>query len=157
MCCWCLAELGWIRPTVVKRGRALTLAPLATARGDCYRLWTRGAAGPECFLIENRQAAGRDAALPGSGLALWHIDETQDDNTNPLSYRVGLVQADGRRDLEFNRNAGDDGDLFPGSRRVTGIDVSTNPSTRASDGSATRVALSAIKLANGAVTLKVKV
>ena len=54
----------------------------------------------EYFLLENRQKT-RDAALPGHGLAIWHIDDTQSSNDNPLAYKVALVQADGRRDLEL--------------------------------------------------------
>lgn len=30
----------------------------------------------EYFLIENRFRSGRDSALPASGLAVWHIDES---------------------------------------------------------------------------------
>jgi immune inhibitor A len=95
--------------------------------------------------------------LPGSGLALWHIDESQSSNTNPLAYMVGLVQADGKRDLEFNRNAGDNKDLFPGANNVTAVNDTTTPSTRANDGSTTGVALSQISQNNGVVKLKVKV
>ena len=110
-------------------------------------------------MIENRQLKGRDAKLPGSGLAVWHIDETQSDNTNPLAYKVALVQADGKRDLEFNKNSGDKGDLFPGSAGVTKLDDkgTTHPHTRKNDGTATGVALSGIKESAGVVKVTVKV
>src|SRR3990172_1840984 len=114
MSAWCLAQLGWIKPRVVRAARSLALSPLEVRKTECYRLWTKGRAGPEYFLLEHRRKQGQDAALPGSGLAVWHVDETQSGNTNPLSYQVGLVQADGTRDLERNRNDGDAGDLFPG-------------------------------------------
>jgi immune inhibitor A len=110
-------------------------------------------------LIENRQRKGRDAKLPGSGLALWHIDETQSDNTNPMAYRVALVQADGARQLEFNKNQGDAGDLFPGSKGVTRVSDtgSGHPHTRNNAGTATGVSLSKIKVNNGVVQVTVKV
>jgi immune inhibitor A len=97
--------------------------------------------------------------LPGSGLAVWHVDETQANNTNPIAYKVALVQADGKRDLEMNRNQGDAGDLFPGSRNVTslGSTRATHPHTRDNSGAATRVALSTISMTNGIVNLKVKI
>jgi len=157
MSCWCMARLGWVKPTAVKTAKALTVPTLASDNTACYRLWTKGRTGPEYFLVENRQQTGQDAALPGAGLAVWHIDETQSGNTNPLSYLVGLVQADGKRDLEFNRNGGEAGDLFPGSAKVTALSGTTNPSTNSNNGSATGVALSQIKLQNGVVTVKVKV
>ncbi|MCA9224706.1 MAG: M6 family metalloprotease domain-containing protein, partial [Planctomycetales bacterium] len=109
MSAWCLSELGWLKPTNVKSARTLKLDTLEKSAKGAYRLWTKGKSGPEYFLIENRQQVGRDISLPGSGLAVWHIDESQSGNTNPLSYRVALVQADGKRDLEFDRNGGDAG------------------------------------------------
>jgi immune inhibitor A len=73
-------------------------------------LWKEGTGGSEYFLIENRQRTGYDADLPGGGLLVWHIDDAQPDNTNEDHYKVGLVQADGHRDLELNHNRGDAGD-----------------------------------------------
>jgi immune inhibitor A len=161
---WCLSSLGWITPTNVKpstgkTGTRYSLDSLEKDKKACLRVWKGGAAGPEYFLLENRQQAGRDAQLPGKGLALWHIDERQADNTNPIAYRVGLVQADGRRDLELNANDGDAGDLFPGSKKVKTVNDKTGiaPSTRAHDGSATGVALSRISEAKGLVGVTVKV
>ena len=156
---WCLATLGWIKPRNVKTAQTHDLATLASNAKDCLRVWTGGKPSPEYFLLENRQKAGRDAQLPGSGLAVWHIDERQSDNTNPITYRVGLVQADGKRELELNRNDGDAGDLFPGALGVNKVNDTTGiaPTTRANDGSATGVALSGIKEMNGLVRLRVKV
>jgi immune inhibitor A len=149
MSAWCLANLGWIQPRNVTNADNLTLKALEVDKTACYRLWTKGQASKEYFLIENRQQAGRDAKLPGSGLAVWHIDETQSDNSNPLAYKVALVQADGKRDLELNHNQGDAGDLFPGSQQVNKVDDkgSAHPHTRDNSGAATGVALSKIKVA----------
>lgn len=156
---WCLARLGWITPQNVKTAKTLTLKTLEVDKTACFRLWNGGKASPEYFLIENRQKSGRDSDLPASGLAVWHVDETQSDNTNPLAYRVALVQADGRRDLEFNRNPGDAGDIFPGSRNVTALSSASasHPHSRKNDGTATAVALSGIAVSQGIVTVKVKV
>ena len=60
-----------------------------------HRLWTDGAVGQEYFLLENRQQAGFDAELPGGGLLVWHIDESQQSNEDENHYLVALVQADG--------------------------------------------------------------
>lgn len=156
---WCLASLGWIKPRNVRRTRTIELKTLEASKTACLRVWRGGRSGPEYFLLENRQQSGRDAALPGHGLALWHIDERQSDNTNPIAYRVGLVQADGRRDLELNKNDGDAADLFPGTKKVLRVDdrLGIAPTTRAHDGSATGVAISSIKEQAGVISVRVKV
>jgi hypothetical protein len=55
----------------------------------------------EYFLLENRLQMDRDASIPGSGIAVWHIDELGDHsnqnlepNSKHLNYEVTLVQAD---------------------------------------------------------------
>jgi immune inhibitor A len=157
MSCWCLSKLGWIKPKVVTRKKSIQLNTLEEKKTQCYRLWTKGATGPEYFLLENRQAKGLDAALPGSGLAVWHIDERQSNNDNPLAYLVALVQADGNKDLELLKNSGDAGDLFPGDKGITAVDDNTTPSTRANTGSPSRVALTNIAMTGGIVTLQAEV
>lgn len=70
----------------------------------------------EYYLIENRQQSGRDANLPDSGLAIWHVDETGSNNHEQMTaaehYEVTLVQADGFWDLEHGLNEGDATDLW---------------------------------------------
>jgi M6 family metalloprotease-like protein len=74
--------------------------------------------GPtEYYIIENRYRSGRDMALPGSGLAIWRVDELGDNQYEQMTptqhYECSLVQADGRNDLENDRtNPGDADDLF---------------------------------------------
>mmetsp|Transcript_22876 Transcript_22876/g.38885 ORF Transcript_22876/g.38885 Transcript_22876/m.38885 type:complete len:697 (-) Transcript_22876:101-2191(-) len=86
----------------------------------------------ESFVLENRTRQGLDRALPASGLALYHCDllgsnEFQQ-GTVDKHYQVALIQADGRRDLENNRNRGDAGDLFrPGQAAGDGVN---HPNTR---------------------------
>jgi len=157
MSCWCLSKLGWINPKVVTGKETLHLDTLEEKKTECYRLWTKGATGPEYFLLENRQAKGLDAALPGSGLAVWHINERQSNNDNPLAYLVALLQADGNKDLELLKNSGDAGDLFPGDKCVAAVDDNTTPSTRANTGSPSRVVLTNIAMSGGIVTLQAEV
>jgi immune inhibitor A len=157
MSCWCLSKLGWIKPKAVTRKKGLQLNTLEEKKTECYRLWTKGITGPEYFLLENRQAKGLDAALPGSGLAVWHIDERQPNNNNPLAYLVALLQADGKKELELLKNSGDDGDLFPSDKCVTALDDNTTPSTRSNTGSPSRVALTNIIMSEGMLTLQAEV
>jgi M6 family metalloprotease-like protein len=73
----------------------------------------------EYFIVENRRASGRDASLPSEGLAIWHIDEDGNNQNEQMTetwhYECSLEQADGRFDLERNRNQGDSEDLFSAS------------------------------------------
>ena len=156
MSCWCLQRLGWAKPTAITGTKTLTIPTLELDPAACYRLWTGGAVGPEYFLIENRQTTGMDKYLPGSGLAVWHIDERQSGNTNPLAYMVGLVQADGLKELEQAINRGDARDLFPGTKKVKEISDTTNPSTRANGGAASKVKISAITAVGATIKAKVK-
>lgn len=157
MSCWCLAQLGWITPKLITKRTSVKLQSLEVRKTECRRLWAGGAGGLEYFLLENREATGLDAEVPGAGLAVWHIDERQSDNDNPLAYRVALVQADGKKDLELLKNSGDAADVFPGTKKVTVLGDGTTPSTRSNMGAPTGVELIGIALAAGTVTLTAKV
>lgn len=158
MSAWCLERLGWVKPTKVTAAQSLTLDTLENAKTECYRIAAGTVAKNEYFLLENRQKTGRDATLPGHGLAVWHIDDTQSSNDNPLAYKVALVQADGRRDLELLNNSGDSADVFPGAMGVTSVSGSNanHPHLRANSGAATTVSLTSITETGGRVNLKAK-
>lgn len=70
----------------------------------------------EYFIVENRARRKRDAALPGAGLAVWHVDELGSNSNEQMSpsqhYECALMQADGQNDLEKKSNNGDASDLF---------------------------------------------
>jgi len=157
MSCWCLSQLGWIKPKNITARSNHSLSPMETDKNACRRLWTKGSIGPEYFLAEHRALAGRDSELPAEGLLIWHIDETQSDNDNALSYRVALVQADGRKDLERLANQGDDSDPFPGSKKIKNFSDTTNPSASANLGQPSRVAVTNIKKTGATVAFTAKV
>src|SRR5262245_1768398 len=150
-CIWSKTRLNWTRPTTVRGARALTLRPVER-RKAAYRLWTKGRGGDEYFLIENRQLVGFDASLPGAGLLIWHIDDSEHNNDHPGDYWVGLRQADGKQDLELNRKRGDAGDPFPGRSKNTRFDGATKPSSVDQFGQPTGVSVRNIAVNNGVVT-----
>jgi M6 family metalloprotease-like protein len=86
----------------------------------------------EYYLVENREQSGRDAHLPDSGLAIWHIDENGNNDNEQMTpeshYQVTLVQADGKWDMENNRNSGDETDLFD-TLTLTEFNPSTDPNS----------------------------
>lgn len=139
-------KAGWALPEIVVPGGAYT----ATAEGNCCFMLQKSAT--EYFLIEYRQRAGRDAALPGEGLAVWHVDELGS-NTAPLSadpghrhYECTLVQADGRDDL-VGVNDGDASDLF--SPTLQPVFSEPRPSSRWWDGSASGLQITGIRSVAG--------
>lgn len=81
----------------------------------------------EYFLLENRQKILFDTYLPSSGILIWRINENQSQNNNKSCFLVGLIQADGLKDLENKINNGDLGDPFPGSTNNRIFGRFTNP------------------------------
>lgn len=107
----------------------------------------------EYFLLENRQQVNHDALLPGSGIALWHIDEygnaeaqSREYNTLHKNFLVTLVQADNQWHLHKNANKGDAWDLFYDGNTAEGyqdcLSDTTTPSLRWWDGTLSRLELS---------------
>ncbi len=156
-CAWSKMTLGWLKPKNIKTAANVTLKPVEQDKTAVRRLWSKGKTGAEYFLIENRQLIGFDADLPASGLLVWHIDDTQHNNDHPGSYWVGLRQADGRLDLEQNRNQGDAGDSYPGSAGNKTFNAGSNPNSNDRFGNPTSVAVTNVAVNNGVVTCKVKV
>jgi M6 family metalloprotease-like protein len=112
----------------------------------------------EYFIIENRQRNGRDSALPGSGLAVWHVDEFGNNEyeqmTSANHYECSLIQADGRNDLERNNGLGDAGDLFH-SGTANHLDANSAPALRWWDGTATGRSIRNIGPAGATMTFDV--
>lgn len=122
-----------------------------------HRLWKNGVPGSEYFLVENRQQNQYDRFLPGSGLLVYHVDESIPDNTNEVHPRVRLVQADALDDLDRAVNRGDDGDPFPGSSGNSRFDFNTQPSSRSYSGRDSCVSISDISPSGMSMTARVEV
>jgi len=153
---WCKANQGWVTVNNITANGTISIPDVKSSH-QVHRLWKDGAAGPEYFLLENRQKTGFDAQLPGGGLLLWHVDENKPTNTDENHYKVGLLQADGLRQLETAANRGDAGDPFPGSRNVTSCSGTTTPNTNSFTGQATEVSVTAISPSAATMTANVTV
>ena len=98
---WCKAQQGWVT------GENVTTDGLAHDRrreGQPRRATGCGRTARQDRSTSSSRTARRaayDANLPGDGLLVWHIDDAIADNTDEAHYQVGLVQADGKRDLEL--------------------------------------------------------
>lgn len=154
---WCKVTQGWVNVVTQNHNEQATVDAVQSGR-TIFRLWKDGAAGPEYFLLENRQRSGFDRALPGDGLLIWHIDESIDVNTNEDHYKVALMQADGRRDLErVPLNFGDDSDPFPGTAANTTFDDRSAPTSLAYSGQTTSVSVTAIPASGGSMAVQLTV
>lgn len=153
---WCKVNQGWAAVTNVTTSSTLSIPDVKSSR-NVHRLWKDGGSGSEYFLIENRQRTGYDSDLPGDGLLIWHIDESQPTNTDENHYKVGLLQADGKRDLELAHNRGDAGDPYPGSADKTSATSSTTPNTKSFAGQNTCVSITSISPSAPTMSAKVAV
>lgn len=131
---WSKVTMGWLTPTVINSTGTYTLYNSADSN-TVYRVNTPSSS--EYFLLENKQKRKFDAYVPGRGLAIWHINTAKTNlypgsntvNTDTARYGVGLMQADGLREMERNINRGNAGDLFPGSTNNRNFTPNSNPSS----------------------------
>jgi M6 family metalloprotease-like protein len=105
---------GWTGSLTLLQG-LMSGAPVDAGYNQFYKL-PHPSNTNEYYMLENRRRGGRDASIPDSGIAIWHVDLAGSNNnqqqTPSLHYFCTLVQADGRWDLENNRNNGDATDLW---------------------------------------------
>jgi len=168
---WVKAFFGWLTPHVITTGeRQLTLNPAEQAP-DVWQLlsnpngiewnWGDSPAVGEYFLIENRQKLGYDSALPGAGLLIWYIDESQFNNDDESRRLVDLIEADGQNNLKCRGqpqcNKGDLGDPFPGAANNQAFTKDTTPSSNFRNGFPSGVELTQIALNSPTVQARVRV
>ncbi len=156
---WCRHGQGWSSAVNVTNDQELVLKDIETNR-EVYRLWTKGKDGPEYFMMENRQKVGFDKYLPGDGILIYHIDEKAINNWHEDHLGVGLIQADGKTDLQslFTGNDGDSGDPFPGISKNITFGTNTNPNSKSYLNKNTGVSVKLIdKQSSKAIKVKVRV
>src|SRR3989441_12194011 len=129
---WSKIRLGWLTPTDVTTSLIGTAIPQVETNGTAFRLGIPGTFPPEYFLIENRQPVGFDAALPGSGLLLWHVDESQTSNDVDTHRLLDLEEADDALTGDHPTDSGD-----PWHDTATGWGPDTVPDSRSYSGSET--------------------
>ncbi len=158
---WCKIHLGWAKPTVVTgKLNNYTIPNEPESPQTIYRIDIENSEGEEYFLVENRQKTGFDSALPGSGLLIWHVNESKSvghfPNNDPENFFLTLKQADGLNDLETRIKPdekppiteteweGDPGDAYPGNTENRKFDHYTNPSSKSYSGKASCVSVISI-------------
>ncbi len=167
MSAWSKYTLGWIDPVQITGTLTDEMIDPVSTFDDVYIFFPGNQIdSQEYYLIENRQWIGFDAGLPGTGMALWHVDEAKasysnrdnayectpsEDCTN-THYRVALIQADGDWDLENRYNRGDSGDMFPGQSHNTQFSAATDPSNLLYDGSSSNLTITGIAESDQTIT-----
>src|SRR5439155_1254662 len=126
-----LMRLGWVAATDVSTALVGTAVDAIETSGKVFRLSLPGTTS-EYFLIENRQPIGFDAALPGSGVLIWHVDDLQASNEQDNHRHLDLEEADEGVSGDHPTDAGD-----PWHDTAAGWGPDTNPDSRAYDGSIT--------------------
>jgi len=123
---WSKKKLGWLEPDNINgRKGYINLSAIQNEPDAVQWNYTH----EEYFMSANRQQNGFDVALPGSGLIMYHVDDTQNDNTDENNYWVDIEEAHGlTQDLEEGSNADED-DLF--SSDLDGFSTSTDPNSSA--------------------------
>ena len=153
---WCKANQGWVAVDN-RNANSLLNIPDVKDSHTVYRLWKDGAPGTEYYLMENRQQKGFDVSLPQSGLLIFHVDESVSGNTNENHYKIALMQADGKRDMELNHNRGDGGDPYPGTSGNANFNNTSTPNSKSYAGIATCVSVTGISVSGPVMTANVAV
>jgi immune inhibitor A len=148
---WCKVNQGWAS-AIVQTTNAVASIPDVKTSKKVHRLWKNGAGGSEYFLVENRQKTKFDKFIPGSGLLIWHVDESVSSNSNEAHPKVALEQADGLKQLEAGVNRGDGGDCYPGTKNNKTFNKSSNPNSKSYAGVDTCVAVTNISAAAATMT-----
>jgi len=144
--------VGWCERQLVQPGE-ITLPPDDFSNCPYWRV-----TDTESFVLENRSAIGLNRYLPSEGLAVFHCDTLGSNEwqagTKDRHYQLALVQADGRLDLEHNRNRGDKFDMFRPGQSVN--DGMQQPNTRGWNGDPSGLSIDNIRISgDGAITVRI--
>ena len=123
-------KLGWVNPIEINVSGTYDITDSQTT-GHVYKI-SKNYFDGEYLLIENRNAGGIEQNLIGSGILVYHIDETVsslDSQSAPPTvpgcvnssvceswpwnhYKIALLQADGLYELETTNTYGNQGDFY---------------------------------------------
>lgn len=156
-CAWSKEQMGWLTPRVIREDEDFVQLTSVEDHPDALKLWYQGDPLNQYFLLENRQKIGSDKNLHGTGMLIWHVDNSIKRNSNETHKLVDLEEADGLDQLDYNQSSGDAGDPFPGLTENTVFDYYSTPDSRAYNLADTKVAVRNIFVKDGTVYADLKV
>jgi immune inhibitor A len=141
------SQHGWLEIEEIRQNSKISLKPYTSNSGKIIKIISPSYKPKQYLLIENRVKSNFDSDLPGEGLLIWRVDESQEQvaaNTPALL----LIQADGKHQLESanDLNQGDTGDPFPGAGNITSLPKNGSISTSFPNQPSSDVALANIKI-----------
>lgn len=109
-CAWSKARLGWVDVETIDQSRRGVVLPAVEREPRVVKIPAVPDRPHEYYLLENRTKTGADAALPGEGILVWHVDDHiggfRSGQANASHKLLHLVEADGRNDLDRGHAAG---------------------------------------------------
>lgn len=150
---WCKEALGWINPTVLTGSGTISNMDNIHNGPNYYRINTPDP--EEYFLLGNHQRTQWNAAQPGHGLLIWHIDlstSARYPNGNVALMGVAPEQADGNDNLQNNNNHGDGGDPFPGTSNNGTFNSTSDPNSNTNDGLESEIRITDITESAGLIS-----
>ncbi len=130
---------GWATATTIESANLVSLNNAEQNTNSFYRINT--STSNEYYLVENRQLVGFDAALPGHGMMIYHVDgdyitsHVNNNNINANSHQgmypvcAGALTYPGSTASSFG-NINDAGCAYPGTSLVTKFNDYTTPYSR---------------------------
>jgi immune inhibitor A len=119
------SEHGWVEVQTITETKRITLKPFTSTSAKVFKVMSPKYKKTQYLMLENRTKKGFDRHLPGQGLLVWRVDESESAHQETPEFpQLQLVQADGKHNLEdpVDDNEGDAGDPFPGKTRQTKLD-----------------------------------
>jgi immune inhibitor A len=159
---WSAMKLGWLQPQLVTGAPTTKSIPaVASSRSAAFKLYPGGAtSGSEYFLVENRRQTGTDSALPGSGLLIWHVDETRNkyqagfQNDTETHKLVDLEEAGGVQSLDRSDGTASADDPYPGTSGNRAFSDGTSPNAKTYAGASSGVVVD--QIGNSATTMSAR-
>ena len=146
---WAKIKLGWLAPKVITQDGSYTFKAVEK-NPDAYIIYNPNRGTKEYFIIENRWPTGSfEYRLPDKGLAIWHIDESHENQSHW-----------GRKTIRLVSPLGNTPALWDSADPTTGYDLTptSNPTnTNWNDGTASGVSIKQITVSGSSATINVDV
>ncbi|MCK9223941.1 MAG: M6 family metalloprotease domain-containing protein [Candidatus Muirbacterium halophilum] len=154
-CAWSKVQMGWVNP-IVKSSNETNINIYDDASTKTVIKVEKSPGSQEYFLIENRyRNSGYDSQLPGKGILIWHVDDSQSNNNNTSRRLVALEEADGGNDLDvYNGTGSQNTDVYPIGNNV--FSDTSNPNSKWYDNSSSNLRVYDITASSSTALLSIQ-